>query len=153
MKYWQETIFSDKAEDYCYFNNLTPDLLSEDIGIETFNRISSKETVIKVSIDHVSLSDKLINTNQCFKKNPYETCIISQEIDDISLNKPLHFTSETPTVLKPNCDAWYPSNKKTVNTCSMQNWSTLSNNISYTMHPNTTASLKLNFSVVLLYYK
>ena len=36
--------FSDKDEDYCYFNNLATDLLSEDIGIETFNRISSEET-------------------------------------------------------------------------------------------------------------
>ena len=42
--------FSDKAEDYCYFDNLASDLLSEDIGIEIFNRILSKYTVIKVSM-------------------------------------------------------------------------------------------------------
>ena len=95
--------FSDKAKDYCYFNNLAPGLLSEDIGIETFNGISSKGTVhvIKASIDHIGPSDKLINTNPWFRKNPYESCIISQEIDDISFHKPLSFTSETPTVLKP----------------------------------------------------
>ena len=108
--------FSDKAEDYCHFNNLALDLLSEDIGVETCNRISSKETVIKVSINHIGLSNKLINTNPCFKKYPCESCIISQEIDDISFHKPLPFTSETPTVLKPNCDVWYPSKKKTINT-------------------------------------
>ena len=46
---------------------------------------------------------------------------------------------------KPNCDVWYPSKKKTINTHDMQNWSILSNNISYTMHPNTTTSnIKLN---------
>ena len=61
--------FADKAEDYCYFNNLAPDLLSGGIGIETFNRILSEETVIKVSIDHIGPSDKLINTNQCLKKS------------------------------------------------------------------------------------
>ena len=137
--------FSDKAEDFCYFNHLAPDLLSQDIGIETFNRISSKETVIKVSIDHIGPSNKLINTNPCVKKNSYESCIISQEIDEISFHKPLPFTSETPTDLKPNFDVWYPSNKKTINTHGMQSWSILSNNISYTMHPNTTTSnMKLN---------
>ena len=62
--------FSDKAYDYCYFNNLALDLLSEDIDTETFNRISSKETVIEVSIDHIGPSDKLKNTNPYFKKKP-----------------------------------------------------------------------------------
>ena len=95
--------------------------MSEDIGIETFNRISSKKTVSKVSIDHIGPFGKLINTNPCFKKNPYESCIISQEIDDISFCKPLPFTSETPPVLKPNCDIWCPSNKKNINMHGMQN--------------------------------
>ena len=81
---------------------------------------------MKVSIDHIGPCDKLINTNPCFKKNPYESCIISQEIDAISLYKPLPFTLETRTVLKPNCDVWYPLKKKTTNTHGMQNWSILS---------------------------
>ena len=34
--------FSDKAEDYCYFNNLASGLISEDTGIETFNRYQVK---------------------------------------------------------------------------------------------------------------
>ena len=132
-----------KLKITCYYNNQAPDLFSEDIGKDTFNRISSKETVI--FIDHIGLSDKQINTNPCFKKSPYESCVISQEIDDISFHKQLLFTSETSTVLKPNCDMWYPSNRKTINTHAMQNWSILSNNISYTMHLNTnTSNINLN---------
>ena len=66
----------------------------------------------KAFIHHIGQSDNLINTNPCFKKNPYGSYIISQEIDDITFHKPLlPFTSEIPTVLKPNCDVWYPSNK------------------------------------------
>ena len=72
-------------------------------------------------------------------KNPYESCIISQEIDDISFHKALPFTSGTPNVLKPNCNVWYPSNKKSINTYGMQNWSILSNNISYTMQSTQLA--------------
>ena len=144
MKYWQGTIFQIKLK-ISVILIIYPWFICEDIGVETFNRISSEEIVIKVSTDHIGPSDKLINTNLCFKKNPYESCIISQEIDYISFHKPLTFTAETPTVLKANCNIWYPLNKKTINTHGIHNWSIFSNNISYTTHSNTTTSnIKLN---------